>query len=50
MIITNPIVSRKDPTFDTVTYEWAPPGLTQKLVSASQKAHKHFLESMLGIS
>ncbi|XP_043933453.1 LIM and cysteine-rich domains protein 1 isoform X1 [Protopterus annectens] len=31
MIITNPIVSRKDPTFDTVTYEWAPPGLTQKL-------------------
>lgn len=32
MIITNPIVSRKDPTFDTVTYEWAPPGLTQKLV------------------
>lgn len=33
MIITNPIVSRKDPTFDTITYEWAPPGLTQKLVS-----------------
>ena len=32
MIITNPIVSRKDPTFDTITYEWAPPGLTQKLV------------------
>uniref|UniRef100_A0A2D4IQI3 PET domain-containing protein n=1 Tax=Micrurus lemniscatus lemniscatus TaxID=129467 RepID=A0A2D4IQI3_MICLE len=32
MIITNPIVCRKDPTFDTVTYEWAPPGLTQKLV------------------
>ncbi|XP_033879011.3 LIM and cysteine-rich domains protein 1-like isoform X1 [Acipenser ruthenus] len=31
MIITNPIVSRKDPTFDTITYEWAPPGLTQKL-------------------
>ncbi|XP_007888710.2 LIM and cysteine-rich domains protein 1 isoform X1 [Callorhinchus milii] len=31
MIITNPIVTRKDPTFDTVTYEWAPPGLTQKL-------------------
>nr|XP_033782236.1 LIM and cysteine-rich domains protein 1 isoform X1 [Geotrypetes seraphini] len=31
MIITNPIVSRKDPTFNTVTYEWAPPGLTQKL-------------------
>lgn len=33
MIITNPIVSRKDPTFDTVTYEWAPPGLTQKLAT-----------------
>ncbi|NXA41914.1 LMCD1 protein, partial [Eudromia elegans] len=31
MIITNPIVSRKDPTFDTITYEWAPSGLTQKL-------------------
>ncbi|KAM6473504.1 LIM and cysteine-rich domains protein 1 isoform 5-T5 [Liasis olivaceus] len=31
MIITNPIVSRKDPTFDTITYDWAPPGLTQKL-------------------
>ncbi|MBN3310660.1 LMCD1 protein, partial [Amia calva] len=31
MIITNPIVSRKDPTFDTITYEWAPPGLTQKM-------------------
>ncbi|XP_048404110.2 LIM and cysteine-rich domains protein 1 isoform X1 [Stegostoma tigrinum] len=31
MIITNPNVTKKDPTFDTVTYEWAPPGLTQKL-------------------
>ncbi|KAM4721847.1 LIM and cysteine-rich domains protein 1 [Rhinophrynus dorsalis] len=31
MIITNPITSRKDPTFHTVTYEWAPPGLNQKL-------------------
>lgn len=31
MIITNPIVSRKDPTFNTITYDWAPPGLTQKL-------------------
>lgn len=36
MIITNPIVSRKDPTFDTITYEWAPPGLTQKLVREQQ--------------
>ncbi|XP_076124642.1 LIM and cysteine-rich domains protein 1 isoform X1 [Alosa pseudoharengus] len=31
MIITNPVVSRKDPTFHTITYDWAPPGLTQKL-------------------
>ncbi|OPJ72102.1 LIM and cysteine-rich domains protein 1 [Patagioenas fasciata monilis] len=36
MIITNPIVSRKDPTFDTITYEWAPPGLTQKLIIFSE--------------
>ncbi|XP_010218322.1 PREDICTED: LIM and cysteine-rich domains protein 1-like [Tinamus guttatus] len=36
MIITNPIVSRKDPTFDTITYEWAPPGLTQKLLLGPQ--------------
>lgn len=32
MIVTNPVVSRKDPTFNTVTYDWAPTGLTQKLV------------------
>ncbi|KAJ8361013.1 hypothetical protein SKAU_G00175380 [Synaphobranchus kaupii] len=31
MIITHPVVSRKDPTFNTITYDWAPPGLTQKL-------------------
>ncbi|XP_048879653.1 LIM and cysteine-rich domains protein 1 isoform X2 [Brienomyrus brachyistius] len=31
MIITNPVVSRKDPTFNTITYDWAPPGLNQKL-------------------
>ncbi|KAJ7417319.1 LIM and cysteine-rich domain protein 1 [Willisornis vidua] len=31
MIVTNPNISGKDPTFDTVTYEWAPPGLAQKL-------------------
>ncbi|XP_077088090.1 LIM and cysteine-rich domains protein 1 [Siphateles boraxobius] len=31
MIVTNPVVSRKDPTFNTVTYDWVPPGLTQKL-------------------
>ncbi|NXM32114.1 LMCD1 protein, partial [Oxyruncus cristatus] len=31
MIVTNPNISGKDPTFDTITYEWAPPGLAQKL-------------------
>ncbi|XP_062843000.1 LIM and cysteine-rich domains protein 1 [Trichomycterus rosablanca] len=31
MIVTNPVVSRKDPTFNTITYDWAPAGLTQKL-------------------
>ncbi|NWH92072.1 LMCD1 protein, partial [Aegithalos caudatus] len=36
MIVTNPNISGKDPTFDTVTYEWAPPGLTQKLVRGSR--------------
>uniref|UniRef100_A0A673ADP9 LIM and cysteine-rich domains 1 n=1 Tax=Sphaeramia orbicularis TaxID=375764 RepID=A0A673ADP9_9TELE len=30
MIVTNPVVSRKDPTFNTTTYEWAPAGLNQK--------------------
>ncbi|KAI1234586.1 hypothetical protein IHE44_0003646 [Lamprotornis superbus] len=35
MIVTNPNISGKDPTFDTITYEWAPPGLTQKLISNS---------------
>ncbi|XP_037831282.1 LIM and cysteine-rich domains protein 1 isoform X2 [Kryptolebias marmoratus] len=31
MIVTNPVVSRKDPTFSTTTYDWAPGGLNQKL-------------------
>ncbi|XP_057700877.1 LIM and cysteine-rich domains protein 1 [Corythoichthys intestinalis] len=31
MIVTYPVVSRKDPTFSTVTYDWAPAGLNQKL-------------------
>ncbi|XP_055984964.1 LIM and cysteine-rich domains protein 1 [Sorex fumeus] len=31
MIMTNPIATGKDPTFNTITYEWAPPGVTQKL-------------------
>lgn len=33
MIVTNPVVSRKDPTFNTTTYDWAPAGLNQTLVS-----------------
>lgn len=37
MIMTNPIATGKDPTFDTITYEWAPPGVTQKLVRASSR-------------
>uniref|UniRef100_A0A8D3CJJ2 LIM and cysteine-rich domains protein 1 n=1 Tax=Scophthalmus maximus TaxID=52904 RepID=A0A8D3CJJ2_SCOMX len=31
MIVTNPVVSRKDPTFSTTTYDWAPAGFNQKL-------------------
>ncbi|XP_029007370.1 LIM and cysteine-rich domains protein 1 [Betta splendens] len=31
MIVTNPVVTRKDPTFKTTTYDWAPAGLSQKL-------------------
>ncbi|KAM6979747.1 LIM and cysteine-rich domains protein 1 [Aplochiton taeniatus] len=31
MIVTVPVVTRKDPTFNTVTYDWAPAGLTQTL-------------------
>ncbi|KAM8914844.1 LIM and cysteine-rich domains protein 1 isoform 2-T3 [Spinachia spinachia] len=31
MIVTNPVVSRRDPTFNTTTYEWAPAGLAQTL-------------------
>ncbi len=38
MIVTNPVVSRKDPTFNTVTDNWAPPGLTQKLVREPRRA------------
>ncbi|KAL1007783.1 hypothetical protein UPYG_G00091540 [Umbra pygmaea] len=37
MVVTNPVVSRKDPTFDTITYDWAPPGLTQKLAMLYMK-------------
>lgn len=32
MIVTNPVVSRKDPTFNTTTYDWAPAGINQTLV------------------
>ncbi len=44
MIITNPVVSRKDPTFNTVTYDWAPPGLTQKLVREPMRANTNHAE------
>lgn len=37
MIVTNPVVSRKDPTFNTTTYDWAPPGLYPTLVRISVK-------------
>lgn len=37
MIVTNPVVSRKDPTFNTTTYDWAPAGLNQTLVRISVK-------------
>lgn len=36
MIVTNPVVSRKDPTFNTTTYDWAPAGLNQALVSGAR--------------
>lgn len=45
MIITNPVVSRKDPTFNTITYDWAPPGLTQKLVRNYQNVKQHCILS-----
>lgn len=31
MIVTEPVVTRKDPTFSTTTYDWAPAGLSQTL-------------------
>lgn len=37
MIVTNPVVTRKDPTFNTTTYDWAPAGLNQTLVRISVK-------------
>lgn len=37
MIVTNPVVSRKDPTFSTTTYDWAPAGLSQTLVSGVRR-------------
>lgn len=45
MIVTNPNISGKDPTFDTITYEWAPPGLTQKLVRAPTAGWAHLCRS-----
>lgn len=40
MIVTNPVVSRKDPTFNTTTYDWAPAGLHQTLVRIGGKIRK----------
>lgn len=40
MIVTNPVVSRKDPTFNTTTYDWAPAGLNQKLVRQGKMWHR----------
>ncbi|XP_034388980.1 LIM and cysteine-rich domains protein 1 isoform X1 [Cyclopterus lumpus] len=31
MIVTNPVVARKEATFNTTTYDWAPAGLNQTL-------------------
>ncbi|MEQ2285016.1 LIM and cysteine-rich domains protein 1 [Ameca splendens] len=41
MIVTNPVVSRKDPTFITTTYDWAPAGLNQKLNISDKPSAKH---------
>lgn len=40
MIVTNPVVSRKDPTFNTTTYDWAPAGLNQKLVGVTVRCRR----------
>lgn len=45
MIVTNPVVSRKDPTFNTTTYDWAPAGLNQKLVRMGVK-YRRSLQSV----
>lgn len=43
MIVTNPVVSRKDPTFNTTTYDWAPAGLNQKLVGFTVECRRLLL-------
>ncbi|KAM9324392.1 LIM and cysteine-rich domains protein 1 [Gastrophryne carolinensis] len=48
MIITNPITSRKDPTFLTITYEWAPPGLNQKLAMSYMELLPKNLQPVAG--
>ena len=51
MIMTNPIATGKDPTFDTITYEWAPPGVTQKLVrQLPAREHRCKVIRMVGIA
>ncbi|XP_054243553.1 LIM and cysteine-rich domains protein 1 [Indicator indicator] len=48
MIVTNPIVTRKDPSFHTITYEWAPPGLTQKLATQYMELIPRELQPVAG--
>lgn len=47
MIVTNPVVSRKDPTFNTTTYDWAPAGLNQTLVRISVKYRRLVVRTKL---
>lgn len=43
MIVTNPVVSRKDPTFSTTTYDWAPAGINQNLVRSVSRPQRAVL-------
>lgn len=48
MIVTNPVVSRKNPTFNTTTYDWAPAGLNQTLVRISVTSDLHMKLQSVG--
>ncbi|XP_034005811.1 LIM and cysteine-rich domains protein 1 [Trematomus bernacchii] len=48
MIVTNPVVSRKDPTFNTTTYDWAPAGLHQTLAMQYMELLPESLRSVSG--